>query len=127
MTRASSSHADALLSSGQDLEGLTRSHVYLTARHDESARGTLWVVMLSVVSVLAMIWLWRETGDYQRVAAQSEATLWYILPSLPMFVVLPLLLRGGVTFWLALTVCLVLTAGLYCAMAAVLARFGYRL
>lgn len=85
------------------------------------------VASLPLVSLLGMIWLWRETGDTERLAAHSQATFWYVLPSLPMFLVLPALLRGGMSFWLAISLCVVLTAGLYLLTAAVLARFGYRL
>ena len=32
-----------------------------------------------------MIWLWQDTADTERIAAQSQATFWFVLPSLPMF------------------------------------------
>lgn len=85
------------------------------------------VASLPLVSVLGMIWLWRETANTERLAAHSQATFWYVLPSLPMFLVLPLLLRNGVSFWIAMGICVVMTSMLYLAMAGVLARFGYRL
>jgi hypothetical protein len=43
------------------------------------------LVSLPLVSILAMIWLWRETGDSERIASLSEATFWLVLPTLPMF------------------------------------------
>ena len=43
------------------------------------------IASLPIVSILAMIWLWRDTGDAERIAAHAEATFWYVLPSLPMF------------------------------------------
>lgn len=52
------------------------------------AFGTL-IVSLPRVSLLGMIWLWRDTGDAVRIANHAESTLWYVLPSLPMFRVLP--------------------------------------
>ncbi|HTI66282.1 MAG TPA: DUF3147 family protein [Caulobacteraceae bacterium] len=85
------------------------------------------VASLPLISILGMIWLWRDTSDTERLAAHSQATFWYVLPSLPMFLVLPALLRAGMSFWVALALCVVLTAGLYVAMAAALGRFGYRL
>jgi hypothetical protein len=85
------------------------------------------VASLPLVSVLGMIWLWRETADVERLATHAQATFWYVLPSLPMFLVLPALLRGGMSFWLAMGLCVLLTAGLYLAMTALLGRFGYRL
>ncbi len=43
------------------------------------------VVSLPLVSLLAILWLWRDTGDTARIANHAEATFWYVLPSLPMF------------------------------------------
>ena len=85
------------------------------------------VASLPLVSVLGMIWLWRDTGDPVRLAAHSEATFWYVLPSLPMFLLIPALLRGGVPFPVALAAGIGLTAALYLLTTAVLARFGVRL
>ncbi|MFN3945299.1 MAG: DUF3147 family protein [Allosphingosinicella sp.] len=82
------------------------------------------VASLPLVSVLGMIWLWRDTGDRLRLAAHAEATFWYVLPSLPMFLAIPAMLRAGLSFWLALVIGVVLTAVLYVVTATVLARFG---
>src|SRR5438067_13599136 len=61
------------------------------------------VASLPLVSVLAIIWLWRDTGDSVRIANHAEATFWYVLPSLPMFLAFPYMLRHGTGFWWALT------------------------
>ena len=53
---------------------------------------------LPLVSTLAMIWLWRETRDPMLIAAQAESTFWFFLPAVPMFLVIPALLRSGVGF-----------------------------
>ena len=57
---------------------------------------------LPVTSLLAFIWLYRETGDAQKVAALSADILWLVLPSLLLFALLPMLLRQGWNFWLSL-------------------------
>jgi hypothetical protein len=56
------------------------------------------IASLPLVSILAMIWLWQDTADTERIAAQSEATFWFVLPSLPMFLVIPAMLpaRAGI-------------------------------
>ena len=90
------------------------------------ALGAL-VVSLPVVSLLAMMWLHYETRDVERIAAHAHATFWYVLPSLPMFLVLPALLRHGWAFYAALGTCIALTAALYLGMVAALARFGITL
>lgn len=85
------------------------------------------VASLPLVSILAVIWLWSDTGDKLRIADQMQATFWYILPSLPMFLVMPALLRGGIGFWAALALAMLLTMLLYLIMVAALARYGVRL
>lgn len=82
------------------------------------------IVSLPLVSMLGMMWLWRDTHDPVRLAAHAEATFWYVLPSLPMFLVLPALLRRGFPFWPGLGLCVVLTILLYFGMALILRRFG---
>jgi hypothetical protein len=85
------------------------------------------VASLPLVSVLAIIWLWRDTGDTARIANHAEATFWYVLPSLPMFLAFPYMLRHGVDFWWAMTAACVLTVILYFLTVVVAARFGIRL
>lgn len=85
------------------------------------------VASLPLISVLGMVWLWRDTQDVERLAAHAGATFWLVLPSLPMFLLIPLLLRGGVPFWLTLSLACILTIGLYLAMAWLGPRFGLRL
>jgi len=85
------------------------------------------VASLPLVSLLAIIWLWRDTGDTKRIADQAEATFWYVLPSLPMFLALPSMLRSGMSFWWALLASCALTVVLYLATVIVAARFGVRL
>lgn len=53
---------------------------------------------LPLVALLSMIWLWRDTGDTARMASYSQATFWYVLPSLPMFLLIPVLLKRGFAF-----------------------------
>lgn len=85
------------------------------------------VASLPLVSVLGMILLWRERPDAENMAVHAEATFWYVLPSLPMFLVIPRLLRSGLPFWTALMAGCALTVALYLAMMQVGPRLGLRL
>lgn len=85
------------------------------------------VASLPLISVLAMIWLWRDTYDAQRLSNLSFATFWFVLPSLPMFLAISWLLNRGISFWAALAVGCTLTIVLYLAMVWALAQFGIRL
>lgn len=85
------------------------------------------IVSLPLVSVLAMIWLWRDTHDPARLAAHAEATFWFVLPSLPMFLLIPLMIRQGFSFWIALAAGCGLTIVLYLGMVQIGPRFGLKL
>jgi hypothetical protein len=85
------------------------------------------IASLPLVSVLGMIWLWRDTQDPDRVAAHVSGTLWFIAPSIPMFFLIPFLLKRGVTFWPTLAWGCILTMALYAIMVWAAPKFGIRL
>jgi DNA-binding transcriptional LysR family regulator len=79
------------------------SGVIVAAVSEVARRYPGWgglVASLPLTSLLAMIWLWRDTGQPERVAALSVSTIWFFLPSMPLFIVLPLLLYA-LMFWAA--------------------------
>jgi hypothetical protein len=90
------------------------------------ALGAL-VASLPLISVLGMILLWQARPDAENMAVHAEATFWYVLPSLPMFLLIPALLRHGQPFWIALTAGCLLTVALYLAMMQIGPRFGLKL
>ena len=85
------------------------------------------IASLPVVSVLGMIWLWHDRPDAMNMAAHAQATFWYVVPSLSMFLVIPWLLRRGVDFWIALALGCALTIALYAAMTWLAPRVGLQL
>ena len=85
------------------------------------------IASLPLVSVLGMVWLWHDRPDTQNMAAHANATFWFVLPSLPMFLLIPALLRQGMSFWLALVIGCLLTILLYLAMVWLAPRIGLRL
>ncbi|MFM2302096.1 MAG: hypothetical protein RLZZ84_1832 [Pseudomonadota bacterium] len=85
------------------------------------------IASLPLVSVLGMLWLWRDRPDAANMATHVEATFWFVLPSLPMFLLIPALLRHGISFWIALLAGCALTIALYLMMTTIGPRFGLRL
>ena len=71
------------------------------------------VVSIPITSIMTMIWLYRDTGDVEKIASFSESVLWLVLPSLVLFIVLPILLRQGWGFTSALSVGIVGTVLAY--------------
>lgn len=107
------------------ISGLLVAIVSETAKRSP-ALGAL-IASLPLVSVLGMMWLWRDTKDVARMASHAEATFWYVLPSLPMFLLVPALLRRGVPFWPSLGLGCALTIALYVGLTLAAPRIGIRL
>lgn len=81
------------------------------------------VAALPLVTLLALIWLYVEKQPMEKIANHAWYTFWYVVPTLPMFLVFPVLLtRLG--FWPTLGACVVMTAVLFGLFALVMRRYG---
>ena len=103
------------------------SGIIIALASEVARRSPLWgalILSLPLTSILAMIWLWRDTSDSERIAALAQGTFWLVVPTLPFFLVLPALLRQGVAFWLALMASCLLTVALYLLTVWLLPKLG---
>lgn len=82
------------------------------------------VASLPLTSLLAFVWLHAEDVPAERIAELSSQIFWLVLPSLLLFLLLPLLLRHGLGFWLSLGLSVAATAGGYAALLPLLRRWG---
>lgn len=85
------------------------------------------VASLPLTSLLAFVWLWRDSRDPGQVAALSASTFWFILPSLPLFLAFPALIRSGLNFWTALALAIAGTLALYALTFWAAPRLGIKL
>lgn len=85
------------------------------------------IASLPLISVLGMVWLWIEKPDVKLMADHVESTFWFVIPSLPMFLVMPALLRRGFAFWPTLAAGCLLTIALYGVMVWIAPKVGLRL
>ena len=85
------------------------------------------VASLPLTSLLAMIWLWRDTHDSGKISALSTSVFWLVLPSLVLFIALPVLLKRGVAFWPSLGVSVTAMLASYGVMVFGLGKFGIKL
>ena len=85
------------------------------------------VASLPLTSLLAMLWLWRDSGDTARVADLAMGTFWFILPSLPLFLLLPAMIRSGLGFWLSMAIGVAVTLALYALMFWAAPKLGLKL
>lgn len=88
--------------------------------------GTFWggVASLPLTSLLAFLWLYRDTHDVAKIAALSWNIFWLVLPSLTLFVALPLFLKRGLAFPLSLLISLGIMIGAYLGTVAIVKRIG---
>lgn len=106
------------------------STAILIAVAELAKRNSFWAAALAslpLTSLLAFVWLYLDTGDIEKVAALSHGIFWLILPSLVLFIVLPLLLRYGLGFWLSLCIACLGTAAAYFGMVKILGILGIRI
>jgi len=90
------------------------------------------IASLPLVSLITFVWIHyglkaEPAARVEKLASHSTGVFWFVLPSLPMFLVFPWLLRKGIQFWPSLLLCCLLTMLLYAGMAFVLKRFGIAL
>ena len=82
------------------------------------------VASLPLTSLLAFVWLHMEASPPERIAELSSQIFWLVIPSLLLFLLLPLLLRHGLNFWVSLGLSVGATAGCYIALLFLLRRLG---
>ena len=81
------------------------------------------IAALPLITLLALVWLHVENQSQEKIANHARYTFWYVLPTLPMFLIFPWLLpRLG--FWLTLLACIVVTIACFGLFALAVRRFG---
>ena len=82
------------------------------------------IASLPVISILAMIWLYVDTQKIESISTLSISTFWMVIPSLSLFISLPLLLKSNLNFFLSLFLSCLVMATFYLLMYAALKHFG---
>ncbi|WP_324028651.1 hypothetical protein GC087_15055 [Pantoea sp. JZ2] len=81
---------------------------------------------LPLVTILVLVWMKLEGQTQAKIAAHAWYTFWYVVPTLPMFILFPFLYqRTG--FWLTLGLSCVLTLIVFVLWAVLLKRWGIEL
>jgi len=96
---------------------LTKSHVRVGAV----------VGALPLVTIMVMVWMHVEREDVTKIASYATFTFWYVIPTLPMFLLTPSLLHRGFGFATSLGAGLALTLACFGLTILVAQRFGVNL
>jgi uncharacterized membrane protein (GlpM family) len=94
----------------------------------EMAKRQSWaaaiLASLPLTSVLALTWLYVDTKNVNDVSDLSTGIFWMVIPSLVFFLILPVLLKKGMNYWVSLTVSAVVTFVCYSVFFKVLNKMG---
>lgn len=91
-----------------------------------SLAGAL-LAAIPLVSILAMTWMYVDTGSTESAVSFSQRIVWLIAPSMTLFLVFPLLIRKGFGFYPSMAVAIVMTIAAYYSVIFILEKFGIRL
>ncbi|PCI60748.1 MAG: hypothetical protein COB34_02025 [Methylophilaceae bacterium] len=94
------------------------------AKRSDKLGGLL--AALPIVTVLTLIWLFVEKQPDAKIANHAYYTFWYVIPTLPMFLLFPYALPK-LGFWLALTVSILLTLIVFFVFIFIVKQFGVEL
>lgn len=103
------------------------SALLIAAAAELSRRSNFWaalLISLPVSSIIALSIVYVQTHDLQKVTQLSYGIFWLVLPSLLLFLILPLLLRTGINFWFSMSLSCLALAISYLGYSFVLKKFG---
>ena len=85
------------------------------------------IASLPLVTIMVMAWLWFEDQGQEKIANHAWYTFWYVIPTMPMFLLMPWMLHKGIGFWWSLLAGIGLTVVCFLATAMIAKRFGVEL
>lgn len=81
------------------------------------------ILSLPVMTLITLFWLYVEDQPQDKIANHAWYTFWYVIPTLPMFLVFPMLIRQWGFAW-AMLVFLLGTLVSFMCFSWILKRFG---
>ena len=62
------------------------------------------IIAIPLVSIVSLTWIWFETKDLNKISTLSTQIFWFVIPSLPMFLLLPFFLNKGLSFYISMII-----------------------
>ena len=82
------------------------------------------IISIPLTSLLAFVWLYFDTKDYQKVIDLSYGTIILSIPSFAFFIILPILLKMKQNFAVSIIIAIIGTSILYFIFIYLLKKFG---
>jgi len=106
---------------------LVISAVLIVLISEIAKRNSLMGAMLAsipLVSILAMIWMYIDTNDTKSAVEFSNSIVWLIIPSMTLFILFPVLIKNGLSFYLSLFIAVAMTIVAYYSVIFILDKLG---
>jgi hypothetical protein len=81
---------------------------------------------IPLVSILAMTWMYVDTNSSDNAVEFSQNIVWLIAPSMTLFIVFPILIKKGLSFYPSMIISILLTVFAYYSVIFVLEKLGIR-
>ena len=85
------------------------------------------IASIPLISVLSIIWLYIDTKDIEKIKNLSTSIFWMVIPSLTLFLSIPVLISIGLNFWYSLIIAIILTIAFYLLTIFILSHYGVKL
>jgi hypothetical protein len=97
--------------------------VFISEVAKRSDRLGGFIAALPLMTLLTLVWLYIENQPEEKIANHAYYTFWYVIPTLPMFLLFPFLLPK-LGFWLTLVASTLVTIICFGLFALVMKGFG---
>lgn len=85
------------------------------------------IASLPFVTIMVMFWLWYDGQGAEKISNHALYTFWYVLPTLPMFLVIPAMMNRGISFWWSLFAGVGITVVMFLITVVIAKRFDVHL
>ena len=85
------------------------------------------IASIPLISILSMIWLYIDSRDIEKIKNLSTSIFWMVIPSLMLFLSIPVLINIGFNFWCSLIIAIILTISSYLLTIFILSHYGVKL
>ena len=85
-----------------------------------------FITALPLITILTLLWLYVDNQPEEKIANHAYYTFWYVIPTLPMFLLFPYLLPK-LGFGISMGICVVVTIIFFGLFAQLLKSFGIEL
>ena len=104
--------------------------ILVVAISEISKRSSLFGAILAslpIVSILAFIWIYIDTKSVEVISDLSKSIFWLVIPSLSLFIVLPILLKDKWNFYFSLFLSCIIMISLYFIIVLILRKFNIQI